>query len=201
MNLRNVNPRLQDLNDSTIEMKNPLNINEITPDLENKIEYPTLNEISSSNNNYNFNLQQNRLNHDFNNTNNQQNQNLNVNNHQNNVVNNYIPVPTTSLKNKVKEIVNNLTQDKQNVSINGVNLGDLTQFKSTPVYTKCPHCSESGFTNITRKINYMNLLCCCVCTTMPWVIFQSIRNKDINCQDAEHYCSNCNRVIVRYESC
>lgn len=213
MNMIKVNSNMNDINDSSIEMKNPLNINEVTPNLNNNYEYPSLNEINSqnihTNMNYNFN---NQINRNINFDQNMNNQNMNYNfqnqmnpiinnNVNNNLNNNYIPIPTTSLKSKVKEIINNLTQDRQNVSINGVNLGDLTQFKSNPVFTKCPHCSENGFTNVSRKTNFMNLLCCCVCTTMPWVIFQSIRNKDINCQDAEHYCSNCKNVIVRYESC
>jgi hypothetical protein len=82
-----------------------------------------------------------------------------------------------------------------------VSLSDKSQFKSTPVFTPCPNCKELGFTRVSKKLSFNNLVCCLVFSTLPWVLFQSLRGKDINCQNADHFCSKCNKEIAKYNAC
>ena len=87
------------------------------------------------------------------------------------------------------------------IRMSNVHLGDKTQFRTTPVLTPCPNCKEIGFTDVKKKLSINNLVCCLVCSTIPWIVFQSARGKEINCNNAEHVCYNCKTKIHDYTAC
>jgi hypothetical protein len=73
--------------------------------------------------------------------------------------------------------------------------------KSNPSFIVCPFCKETAITKSERKWSFTNLLCCVCFGAGPWIIFQALRKKDINCMDADHYCSKCGKKVSEYKSC
>lgn len=78
--------------------------------------------------------------------------------------------------------------------------------KTSSVMIRCPFCKLDGITVVEEKINYLNV-CCCICTSwycVPaifWVIYQCVRGKDLNCNDADHYCKHCKLLVYKYSAC
>jgi hypothetical protein len=73
--------------------------------------------------------------------------------------------------------------------------------KSTPQFVSCPYCRYQGMTQTERKCSCCNLLCCIFCAAIPWLICQACRGKDINCYDADHYCTRCHNKLSTYRAC
>ena len=73
-------------------------------------------------------------------------------------------------------------------------------FKLNPVLIQCPYCRK----NVTTTVEPSFSCCaCCVCMFTGLLIFiciQLIRGKEICCQDATHYCPNCNNKIAVYKA-
>ena len=77
---------------------------------------------------------------------------------------------------------------------------DNKMFKLNPVLIQCPFCRK----NVTTTVEPSFSCCaCCVCMFTGLLIFiciQLIRGKEICCQDATHYCPNCNNKIAVYKA-
>ena len=77
---------------------------------------------------------------------------------------------------------------------------DNNIFKLNPVLIQCPYCRK----NVTTTVEPSFSCCaCCVCMFTGLLIFiciQLIRGKEICCQDATHYCPNCNNKIAVYKA-
>ena len=77
---------------------------------------------------------------------------------------------------------------------------DNKMFKLNPVLIQCPFCRK----NVTTTVEPSFSCCaCCVCMFTGLLIFiciQLIRGKEICCQDATHYCPNCNNKVGIYKA-
>ena len=94
-------------------------------------------------------------------------------------------------------------QTKENMSVVIVN--SYQSFKTEPTLTQCQSCKKLAVTTTKKKVNFPNLLCCvglsCTISPLAYIFFQYFRNKDINFQDADHYCSQCEKLIFKYNAC
>eukprot|EP00340_Litonotus_pictus_P012095 CAMPEP_0170536138 /NCGR_PEP_ID=MMETSP0209-20121228/101983_1 /TAXON_ID=665100 ORGANISM="Litonotus pictus, Strain P1" /NCGR_SAMPLE_ID=MMETSP0209 /ASSEMBLY_ACC=CAM_ASM_000301 /LENGTH=280 /DNA_ID=CAMNT_0010837473 /DNA_START=21 /DNA_END=863 /DNA_ORIENTATION=+ len=119
----------------------------------------------------------------------------------------YISSPSTEVSSNNKKMqgpacTNNIASNQLGASTEiCVGLGDMSQFKTSPVLTPCPKCKKTAFTRVNRKLSVNNVACCVVFSTIPWILFQALRNKDMNCFNAEHHCSQCNSKILDYNAC
>ena len=73
--------------------------------------------------------------------------------------------------------------------------------KSNPQMITCPHCGHVGLTRTVNNFNIPNFICCWLTSPILWVLFQVLREKDISCVDAVHYCERCNAAIGTYSAC
>ncbi len=73
--------------------------------------------------------------------------------------------------------------------------------KSNGQFISCPYCKSQQVTRTEQKLSLVNTLCGILTGPIPWLIFQSLRKKDINCYDAEHYCVQCGMKIANYKAC
>lgn len=73
--------------------------------------------------------------------------------------------------------------------------------KTSSVEVFCPFCRKNTFTKVDTSLNCLNCLCCCFTGFFPWLIFQAVRSKDINCKDANHVCPGCGRTLHIYSAC
>ena len=74
-------------------------------------------------------------------------------------------------------------------------------FKSTPVFVICPNCGYNGLTRTETTCSIVNCLCCFFTDPICWCCFQLCRGKDLNCNDAVHYCPRCHVVLGNYSAC
>lgn len=65
----------------------------------------------------------------------------------------------------------------------------------------CNNCNKLVQSNITANCNILNYLMCCWFGTGVWMLFNSLRQKDLNCYDANHYCPLCNAQLGLYTAC
>ena len=62
----------------------------------------------------------------------------------------------------------------------------------------CPFCNEDGDTQI-KKTRNMKAFCTAIWTCYcGFACIQMCRNKEISCDDVEHYCQNCGHLIGKY---
>ena len=73
--------------------------------------------------------------------------------------------------------------------------------KTDPVYINCPHCSTQGQTRTEQSFSLLACCCCCCTGVICWVIFQALRNKEMNCTNSKHYCIKCGKFIGTKEAC
>src|SRR5690606_19730742 len=73
--------------------------------------------------------------------------------------------------------------------------------KTSTVHVRCPFCAVQGMTIANRHCSCSNLICCFLTTPVGWIIFQACRDKDYNCYDADHQCSNCKKNVANYTAC
>jgi hypothetical protein len=76
-----------------------------------------------------------------------------------------------------------------------------SSLKSGSVYVNCPHCGNQGTTKTIQSCSCASIICCSVVLTVPWVIWQACRGKEINCYNAKHFCMKCGLEIGEYKSC
>ena len=74
-------------------------------------------------------------------------------------------------------------------------------FKTTPVFCTCPNCKNNVTTRVEVNLNVANCCCCFWFSCFWWAIFQLVRNKEVNCNDAIHFCPVCNFKIQEYSAC
>ena len=73
--------------------------------------------------------------------------------------------------------------------------------KSTPTFIKCPFCKIEEYTRVDKSCNIADSLFCLLTLGTLWMFIHICRGKDINCSDADHYCTGCNNKIGKYTSC
>jgi len=93
-------------------------------------------------------------------------------------------------------IVNNQTQANQ------YELSYMKKaLKSSGQCVVCPFCKNQNFTRTEEKCSFANVGCGAIFGPVPWILFQAIRKKDINCYDADHFCLNCGSQLASYKAC
>ena len=71
--------------------------------------------------------------------------------------------------------------------------------RSYSEFAKCS-CGATGFTSVENKCNVGNFIFCC-CFNQCWCCYQVVKHKDLNCYDADHKCSACNKNLAHYTAC
>ncbi len=73
--------------------------------------------------------------------------------------------------------------------------------KSNSSFVSCPFCRNQAMTRVESNCSYASVLCC-VCTSgVFWLLFQACRSKDINCNNASHFCNRCGNNLANYRAC
>jgi len=85
------------------------------------------------------------------------------------------------------------------------NQGDqhvVNQTANLRSYGQCAVCScgKIGYTNAVQSCNVLNIIFCC-CLPNCWYCYQIFKKKDLNCYDAVHTCSTCNKELAHYTAC
>ena len=92
-----------------------------------------------------------------------------------------------------------------NIVVNQQNAGQVLynpdMFKLTPVSIICPSCKKPIITNVETSFSCLACLFCCCTYLLFYICIQAIRGKDICCQDADHKCPFCGRLIASYRAC
>ena len=86
------------------------------------------------------------------------------------------------------------------ITSNQVNVLQVRQFKMTPTLVACPNCGQIGFTKIEKSCNILDFLFYCFFTCC-WAVSNSWEDKAFNCQNADHYCSSCGKLLFQYKAC
>ena len=76
-----------------------------------------------------------------------------------------------------------------------------TILKSNPQFIVCPHCKGITPTRTEKSLSFKNALLFCLGGPFIWGLVQMLRNKDLNCYDANHYCLKCNANLGNYKAC
>ena len=74
-------------------------------------------------------------------------------------------------------------------------------FKTNPVTLVCPSCNKTITTLVTTNFSCLACLLCCWTGCVCYLIIQSCRGKDLSCNDADHTCPYCGRLIASYKAC
>lgn len=73
--------------------------------------------------------------------------------------------------------------------------------RSKPAFISCPYCGNSAITRTETSCSLLSVLCC-VCTGLvPWLLGQVICGKDVNCDNADHFCLKCGNKLAEYNAC
>ena len=77
---------------------------------------------------------------------------------------------------------------------------DDTYFRSMSVHYKCS-CGHEGPTHVTQAYGMITCLwgICCGCCYNLYTVTH--KNKDANCKNSEHKCSNCQKTLAHYKGC
>lgn len=73
--------------------------------------------------------------------------------------------------------------------------------KSNGQFVNCPYCRHQGVTRVNQQMACENLLCCICFGGVPWLLFQAVRSKDINCYNTDHFCARCGNLLSTYKAC
>jgi hypothetical protein len=73
--------------------------------------------------------------------------------------------------------------------------------RSNPQFVSCPYCRNQGMTRVDKYASCLNVACCLFTAVAPWLIFQAVRGKDINCCNADHFCVRCGNKLGSYYAC
>ena len=77
---------------------------------------------------------------------------------------------------------------------------DESFFRSHSVYAKCTSCSSTAPTHVNQNCSLLNCLFGYYCGSY-WFIYSSLKNKDLNCKNAEHKCASCGTTLANYSAC
>ena len=72
--------------------------------------------------------------------------------------------------------------------------------RSYNVCVKCTVCGEVAATDVNHRYNILNIVLGCLCVP-AWLAYMSWKRKDLNCYNADHYCSKCEKYIDTYIAC
>lgn len=114
--------------------------------------------------------------------------------------------------NSYKQVNQSITQDIQSaptmapisnqIQPDAVNLMACTMnLKSNPQFVVCPYCKQITPTRTEKSMSFKNLLMCLFCSPAGWASVQILRQKDLSCFDAKHYCMRCNSLLANYTAC
>ena len=78
---------------------------------------------------------------------------------------------------------------------------DTGNLKSSPVNMVCPFCKNQIATQVKKSFNWFNCIFCLWAGICCWAGMQFCRNKELNCNDSEHFCPTCRNKIGDYSSC
>ena len=74
-------------------------------------------------------------------------------------------------------------------------------FGTSPVPMVCQFCRNAITTKVMTSCS-IGSVCLCLCTNvLIWLCVQLMRDKEVNCLDAEHRCPICGQVLGIYNSC
>ena len=79
-------------------------------------------------------------------------------------------------------------------------INDQNSLKTNSVNYICTKCSKQTYTNVTKKLNYFNVLGFCF-HPCGWFAYMAIKKNDFNCCNATHSCNICKEVIYNYSAC
>ena len=133
------------------------------------------------------------------------NKNKNENNYkenENNLVNiNKLHIDNLSQFKNLK-ISNNQSENYSNKNLNS---DKDHYYRYDSKYSFCKNCNIRIYTKVVSKINNSSLIYCIITGSTIvlypfWILFQSIRGKEIYFKDYDHLCSNCEFLIYKYSS-
>ena len=78
---------------------------------------------------------------------------------------------------------------------------DTSKLGTSPSFYTCPFCRNQITTEVKKKFNWFSCALCWWAGICCWAGLQFCRNKELNCNDAEHYCPICRNKIGDYSSC
>ena len=78
---------------------------------------------------------------------------------------------------------------------------DTSKLGTSPSFYSCPFCKNQITTLVKKKFNWFSCVFCLWAGICCWAGLQFCRNKEFNCNDAEHYCPVCHNKIGDYSSC
>ena len=73
-------------------------------------------------------------------------------------------------------------------------------FRLEPVLINCPFCHKNVTTTVEPTFSCCACLLCMCTGLLIFICIQLCRNKQICCQDADHFCPNCNNKIASYRA-
>lgn len=114
-----------------------------------------------------------------------------------------VPVSSSYQQNQVNQ-VNLVNQVNNQLLIQNLNEHDedyMKIIKSNSIIIQCPECRYRSNTTTSSTLNLLNFTFCLFCSFFVWVPFQLINNKDLNCCDVKHTCSNCGFCYGKYYAC
>ena len=121
------------------------------------------------------------------------------------------PQNTPVLNNQVNPVISPVFQNSPSINVNVENKFDKLEHKVTRTHTPrladlgpkseritCPFCHEEVDTEISKSTNlkaFWTAIGTCYC---GFACIQSCRKKEISCDDVEHKCPNCQRIVGKY---
>ena len=78
---------------------------------------------------------------------------------------------------------------------------DTSKLGTSPSLYSCPFCKNQITTEVKKKFNWFSCVFCWWAGLCCWAGLQFCRNKELNCNDAEHFCPICRNKIGDYSSC
>ena len=78
---------------------------------------------------------------------------------------------------------------------------DTSKLGTSPSFFSCPFCKNQITTEVKKKFNWFSCVFCWWAGLCCWAGLQFCRNKELNCNDAEHFCPICRNKIGDYSSC
>ena len=100
-----------------------------------------------------------------------------------------MPVPTIQAP-----VLNQPIVVDQDIPMNQVKV------KTTPVSMVCPFCKNNITTMVRTEFNWLNF-CFCFFFRIIWLIVKIESQKELNCNDATHFCPSCGQIIGQYSAC
>lgn len=73
--------------------------------------------------------------------------------------------------------------------------------RSHSMLIACSNCKKMVASNIQTEFNWMNYSVYYCFGTFAWLLFNNLRQKDIGCHNAVHFCSVCGNGLGRYDAC